>query len=80
MFIQLWGFGLETFGSENGNGNISFVIFSSGNGNGNISFVTFAPGLGKQKYSALEMKTKINVLTERFFSFVDSALETEMET
>ncbi|RIA87728.1 hypothetical protein C1645_827364 [Glomus cerebriforme] len=37
---------------------------------------TFAPGFGKLKYLALET----NVLTECFFSFVDSALKTETET
>ncbi|RIA90456.1 hypothetical protein C1645_737860 [Glomus cerebriforme] len=45
-----------------------FCKFSFENGNGNIRLWKF--GIGKET----------NVLTERFFSVVDSALESEMET
>ncbi|RIA78864.1 hypothetical protein C1645_842186 [Glomus cerebriforme] len=33
----------------------------------------------EKKHSVLETETETNVLTERFFSFVDSALKTETE-
>ncbi|RIA79499.1 hypothetical protein C1645_840540 [Glomus cerebriforme] len=56
---------------------VSFEVETS-----KFSFRTFSSGNSEseKKYSALETETEINVLTEHFFSFVDSALKMETKT